>query len=139
MKVDAMSNPLDVTARPEESLADAASRMRWNDVGCVVVLEDGRLIGILTERDLTRSVADNVDAARTTVEDYMTPDPHIVGVGTDAKEAARQMISAGVRHLPLVDALGALAGILSMRDIMADLLWCDDTALAVVFGEEAAS
>jgi CBS domain-containing protein len=122
MKVDDLSNPLDVVAAPEETLANAASRMRYNDVGCVPVLSHGQLVGILTERDLSRAVADGADPDRTSVGDYMASDPIVIASGSDARDAARVMVEAGVRHLPIVRD-GRLLGVMSMRDIVAELLW----------------
>jgi CBS domain-containing protein len=122
MTIHGVSSPLDVIARPEEPLADAASRMRFNDVGCVPVVDQGRLVGILTERDLARSVADGADSRHVIVADYMTIHPIVVDHDMDAVEASRIMIEAGVRHLPILEN-GRLVGIVSMRDIVAELLW----------------
>ena len=122
MKIEGFCSPLDVIARPEEPLADAASRMRFNDVGCVPVIDQGQLAGILTERDLTRAVADGADGRRVVVADYMTSEPIVVDPETDAIDASRIMIDAGVRHLPILKD-GRLVGVVSMRDIVAELLW----------------
>jgi CBS domain-containing protein len=117
MRVDELTSPLDVVAYRDEVLADAASRMRYNDVGCVPVIEGARLIGILTERDLARAAADGADTKTVEVADYMTPDPVSVAPGTDVREAARIMVDAGVRHLPIVER-GRFVGVMSMRDIV---------------------
>jgi CBS domain-containing protein len=113
---------MDVIVHVGESLADAASRMRFNDVGCVPVLDRGRLVGILTERDLSRAVADSADPTSAEVADYMTPDPVVVGPGASVEEAAELMVTAGVRHLPVVDR-GQLVGVVSIRDIVLDRVW----------------
>jgi CBS domain-containing protein len=122
MKIEELGSPLDVVAASHEVLTDAASRMRFNDVGCVPVLERGELVGILTERDLARALADGADPHTATVADYMTPDPIAIDSQTDVRDAARIMIDSGVRHLPLVER-GRLLGVMSMRDIVAELLW----------------
>ena len=122
MRVDRLSNPLNVVVYAGESLADAANRMRFNDVGCAPVLDKGQLVGILTERDLTRAIADCADAGGVEVADYMTPEPVIVAPGTTVEMAAEIMVNAGVRHLPVVDR-GQLVGVLSIRDVVNDRVW----------------
>jgi CBS domain-containing protein len=120
MKIDAVST-LDVVVYAGEVLADAASRMRFNDVGCVPVIDAGKLVGILTERDLTRAIADGIDPKSVEVVEYMTPDPVVIGPDADARDAARTMIQAGVRHLPIVWG-SRYIGVISIRDVVGDLL-----------------
>jgi CBS domain-containing protein len=112
----------DVIAAPAEALAIAASRMRFNDVGCVPVIDGGRLTGILTERDLARAIADGIDPREVAVADYMTPEPIVVDSDATVVEASRVMVDAGIRHLPVLEN-GQVVGVLSMRDILAELLW----------------
>ena len=126
MKVDSMSAPLDVVAYAGELLADAASRMRFNDVGCVPVIDAGELVGILTERDLTRALADGIDPNKVEVIEYMTPDPVVIGPEADAREAAKVMVDASIRHLPIVWD-NRLIGVMSMRDVVAELLRSNGT------------
>src|SRR5215468_8231783 len=61
-----------------DRLADVARRMRSDRVGAVTVMEGGRLVGIVTERDLMHAVADGVDPARTMAAERMTPDPRTI-------------------------------------------------------------
>lgn len=134
MEVDRISNPMDVTVDPGESLSSAASKMRWNDVGCAAVMDRDILVGILTERDLTRAAADGVRPDNSPVADYMTPKPIVVSPDTPADFAARKMVSAGVRHLPILEG-GRLIGVLSIRDVLADLLWTEEVDLDLLFGD----
>ena len=122
MRVDSFCSPMDVIAASGEPLANAASRMRFNDVGCVPVIDNGRLSGILTERDLARAVADGIDPRNTVVADYMSPEPIVVEADTSVGEATRVMVDAGIRHLPVLER-GRMVGVMSMRDILAELLW----------------
>ena len=122
MKIESLYNSLTVIANEWEALTEAASRMRFNDVGSAAVLRDGKVAGILTERDLTRAIADGVDLSAVTVADYMTPDPVVVTPETDAKEAARTMTDMGIRHLPVVEG-DRLVGLVSARDILIELIW----------------
>ena len=84
---DIMSRPV-VTARPAETLADAATRMRERHVGSVVVVDaDERAIGILTERDMIRIAAAGADASTAKVSEWMTADPDTVGPDVEARAA----------------------------------------------------
>ena len=116
---DTMSRDL-VTVEAAAPLRDAASRMNERRVGAALVLDEGRLAGILTERDVLRAVAaDRV--AETTVADWMTSDPETVEPTDLTGTAAVIMIHGGFRHLPVVDA-GEVVGIVSIRDLMRVVL-----------------
>jgi CBS domain-containing protein len=101
---------------PEDSLGDAAEKMTGADVGAVVVSDFGRLIGILTERDVMRAVARRTHSSITRVREWMTADPITAPPEMDAAEAARTMLEHGFRHLPVVED-GRPVGIVSLRDI----------------------
>ena len=116
---DTMSRDL-VTVEAAAPLRDAASRMNERRVGAALVLDGGRLTGILTERDVLRAVAaDRV--AETTVADWMTGHPETVEPTDLTGTAAVIMIHGGFRHLPVVDA-GEVVGIVSIRDLMRVVL-----------------
>jgi CBS domain-containing protein len=117
MKVSTRYRPVLVTVAADESLVDAAARMRWYAVGALPVYERHTLVGIVTERDLTAAVADGVDPARTLVRGLMTPAPATVAPGDELADAARTMVELGVRHLPVVDG-DRLVGMLSIRDLV---------------------
>ena len=102
---------------PEDTLGEAAQRMVEQRVGSAVVLEHGRLIGILTERDLLRAVAGRVHSSDARVREWMTADPVVASESTSAGEAARTMLEHGFRHLPVVEA-DRMLGIVSLRDGM---------------------
>ena len=107
-----------LTATPDETLAAVARRMANRSVGSVVVVEGNRPIGILTERDLLRAAANDVDPTTTLVQDWMTPDPECVGPDESLDDAWRQLAERGYRHIPVV-AGGEFKGIVSMRDLVA--------------------
>ncbi len=108
-----------ITARADETVAHAAHVMTSNGVGAVLVVEEGRLVGILTERDvLERVVGKGNDAMQTRVGDIATPDPLTVGVDTPVREAAQLIRSERMRHLPVVRD-GEPVGIVSARDLFA--------------------
>ena len=100
---------------PATSLVDAARRMHERRVGAVVVLDDDRLVGIVTERDILRAVA--TGAIGGSVADVMTHGPDTIGPDESAGQAAALMIHGGFRHLPVVDG-NAVVGMLSIRDLV---------------------
>jgi CBS domain-containing protein len=105
-----------LTVGADERLAEAARKMADRGVGAVVVLHEGRLAGILTERDVLKAVAAGVER-EATVGERMTRHPETVESDETTDQAAALMIHGGFRHLPVVDG-GELKGILSIRDLM---------------------
>ena len=102
----------------DEALAAAAQRMAERGVGSVVVVERGRPIGILTERDLLRAVAEGADPAVDAVGRWMTPEPDCLETEATIDEAWAQLGSHGYRHIPVVTGSGELKGIVSRRALV---------------------
>jgi CBS domain-containing protein len=102
---------------PEDTLGMAAEVMVERGVGSAVVSDFGRLIGILTERDLLRAVAGRVHSSEARVREWMTKDPITATTSTDLEEAARTMLEHGFRHLPVLED-GRPVGIVSIRDVV---------------------
>lgn len=122
MKVQAMVSPGVITAEPMESLADAAGRMRETKVGALAVMDRGRLIGILTERDLVDALADGLSPRVTHVSAYMTPEPTVIDADDECADAALTMLELGVRHLPVLRR-GEVIGMVSARDLLVLTAW----------------
>lgn len=100
-------------------LREAVERMSDSNVGCVLVVEGGRLCGIFTERDvLTKVVGKVVDLERTPLARFMTPDPEVLSPDDRVSFALNKMTVGGFRHVPLVDDEGRPAGVVSMRNIV---------------------
>ena len=93
-----------------------AQRMADRNVGAVLVLEDRRLAGIMTERDLMRAVARGL-GDNTIVGECMTRDPDTIAPDDTIEHAAVMMIHGGYRHLPVV-AGDDVVGVLSIRDLV---------------------
>jgi CBS domain-containing protein len=120
---DLMTDEL-LSVAPEDTIGEAAQRMADENVGSAVVLDHGRLIGILTERDLLRAMAERVHPSEGRVREWMTADPLVASPSTTTGEAARIMLEHGFRHLPVVDGDRTL-GIVSLRDVVRGELAAD--------------
>lgn len=111
-------------ARPEETVEEAAGRMLDNNVGSLVIIdEETRPVGILTDRDLAvRVVARDLVAQKTRVEDVMTRQPETVPETLSLEVALERMKGGRRRRLIVVDEEGRLEGILTLDDMLALLV-----------------
>jgi CBS domain-containing protein len=105
-----------VTVAPEDTLGEAAAKMTEKGIGAVVVSDFGRVIGILSERDIMRAVADRIHSSEARVREWMTADPITATTETSVEKAGRTMLENGFRHLPVVEGERAI-GMLSIRDV----------------------
>lgn len=125
----------------DATVRDAAETMRKRHVGSLVVVEglDGERVpaGVLTDRDIAISVvAAGVDPDTVRVADVMTRHPATCGQDQDVRVAIRLMRERGIRRLPVVDATGALAGVLTADDIYGALaLHMHELSQALVRGQ----
>jgi CBS domain-containing protein len=108
-----------IEVAPEDTLGEVADRMTAVNVGAVVVKDYGRLIGILTERDMLKAMAARVHTSEARVRQWMTEDPITAPEETEADAAARLMLEHGFRHLPVVDDGGRVTGVISLRRCVA--------------------
>ena len=119
-----------LTIDASASVASAATSMKADHVGCLVVVDGRKIVGILTERDIVEQVvAASADPAAIAVRHIMTE--HVISCPTTApvKEAQRVMAAHGIRHLPVVDH-GVPVGMVSSRDILAHELRVANVRLA---------
>src|SRR6266542_2409806 len=112
---DIMTEDL-LTVAPEDTLGEVATRMVERNVGSVVVFDFGRLIGVLTERDIMRAVAARTHSSDARVREWMTADPITATGDMSIEDAAKTMSEHGFRHLPVVEGDRAV-GIVSIRDV----------------------
>jgi len=116
---DLMKQPA-LIVEPEAQVQTAADRMHAKGSGSIVVVDDrDHVVGILTERDLLRLAAFGSDASKERVADWMTADPTTATPDTPATEGLKRLNEGKFRHLPVCEADGSLAGVVSMRDLMA--------------------
>ena len=116
---DPVSIDVDATA------GDAINCMKSHHIGCVLVVDNGRLVGVFTERDVLRKIADtNSPPDSIPVRDVMTTDPECLTLDDSLAYALHHMSVGGFRHIPLVDQSGKPTGVIAMRaivDFMVDL------------------
>lgn len=106
------------TIQPQDSLRRAAQCMQELDVGALPVCDGERLLGMVTDRDITvRAIADGLNPDEACVSDIMTPDVECCTVDQDAEEAKRLMGARQVRRLPVIDRNHKLVGIVSLGDL----------------------
>ena len=113
-----------LTVAPEDTLGETATKMVARGVGSVVVSDFGRLIGILTERDMLRAMADRSHPSQARVREWMTTEPITATGSMEPSEAATIMLEHNFRHLPVLEG-GRAVGIVSIRDV-AEWLKADD-------------
>jgi CBS domain-containing protein len=104
---------------PSTTVGEAISLMAQNRIGSALVMEDGRLIGIFTERDTVRAISQAYDAPTHEISSWMTRNPKTVSPDVDVDEALKTMLDNGFRHLPVME-MGQVIGMISMRDLAAE-------------------
>jgi CBS domain-containing protein len=117
-----------IEVAPEDTLGEVADRMNALNVGAVIVKDFGRLIGILTERDLLKAMAARVHTSEARVRQWMTENPVTASADTDVEEAARVMLDNGFRHLPVLDESGRVTGVVSLRRVVGATATARDPA-----------
>ncbi|MGH2677288.1 MAG: CBS domain-containing protein [Actinomycetota bacterium] len=115
MRISDVMTEAAVTDRPDDTLQQAAGKMREQQTGSLLVLDGQDLVGIVTERDVLKAVA-TATPLDTPVSEVMSKDLITVEPGTSLREAARIMTERWIRHLPVLES-GRLVGIVSQRDL----------------------
>jgi CBS domain-containing protein len=114
---EVMSSHLE-TVDPETTVAQAATVMAEKRIGSALVMEDGSLAGIFTERDIVRALSQDFDAPSHPISHWMTRDPKTIGPDESTQVALDRMLQGGFRHLPVVEG-GEVIGVVSIRDLAA--------------------
>ncbi|MDH5761134.1 MAG: CBS domain-containing protein [Gemmatimonadota bacterium] len=124
MSVGKICSRIVYTARPDETVVEAARRMKEHGVGSLVVLdEDRRPMGILTDRDVAmRCVAEGIDAEATEVRDVMSLPVTAMDEDAPIESALQSMAATSTRREPVVDDQGKLVGLLALDDVLSLLV-----------------
>jgi CBS domain-containing protein len=112
-----MRHDILVTAKPDEKVIDAVEKMAKYKVGSVVIIDDGKVLGIITERDIINLVASKKDLNEK-LELYMTKNPVTIYFDESLEKAIQVMKEKNIRHLPVINKEGNLVGMISARDII---------------------
>jgi signal-transduction protein with cAMP-binding, CBS, and nucleotidyltransferase domain len=116
--------------RPEESVFSALELLSRYEVGALMVMEGGALVGVFSERDYTRKIAlQGRNSKETTVADIMTRQVFTVSPSTGTRACMALMSEKRIRHLPVLDGATVL-GMISIRDIMDDIIQDHEATIA---------
>ena len=119
MSLERIGSKTVVTISSDASVLEAAKLMHSKHIGCLVVTDDSRITGILTDRDIVlKLVASEKNPTETAVKTIMTSNPTMVNINYDVLDAVRLMRNRGVRRLPVIDEHRHLLGIITMDDVM---------------------
>ncbi len=120
MKVSEIAKKEVISLGPHATLEEAVKKMRENDVGSVIISKNGELLGILTERDVVRLIADGVPL-NVSLESVMNKNPITASPEDDILVVAHKMVSHGLRHIPIVEKR-KVVGVVSIKDVLRYLL-----------------
>jgi CBS domain-containing protein len=112
------------TVKPDDHLAAAAYLMKHGHATALVIVDDEeskRPLGLITEADIVRAVADGNDVNEVRIRDLMTTSPTVITASMSVRDAAESMLAGHFRHLPVVNE-GGLIGIVDIRDVCRALL-----------------
>ena len=117
-------------ARPDDTVFEALQLLAEYEVGALMVMDQGKLVGVLSERDYTRKIAlQGRNSKDTRVRDIMTRDVLYVTPSTGTREAMALMSEKKIRHLPVLDGQ-TVVGMISIRDIMDDIIADHESTIA---------
>lgn len=105
-----------VVVSPTATIAETATVIGSRGVGSALVMEGSTLLGVFTERDVVRAVAQHFDGSEHQVHLWMTREPITIGPEASTMEALDTMLEQGFRHLPVLED-GVIVGMVSMRDL----------------------
>lgn len=118
MKVSTLCSTDVITAEVTDTLLEAAQKMAHNHVGALAVLDEGVLVGVISEADLVTAIAEEASFEFDSVDEFMTEGAITVAPEDDAGIAARRMVENGIGHLPVIEQDEAV-GMVSKGDLLA--------------------
>ncbi len=117
-KINEILNDVVVTTSPETCLLEAVSIMRTNRISCLIVVDEKKHVGIITERDIVKTAFDKHSFADLNVKSIMTSPVLTAPYDLDVFEVYNQFVEHGIRHLALVDSNGLLKGVATQTDVI---------------------
>lgn len=110
-----------ITIEPTASLGEAARLMSVWNVGALLAIDDGKLVGLMGEREIVRALAAGASASMTRVEDVMVRDVRAVVADSTPEECMVLMTQQRLRHVPVIEG-DAVLGIISLGDLVKDVV-----------------
>jgi len=107
-----------VTVAPGHALSEVVLRMKEGRTGCATVVEDGKVLGVFTERDFIRKVLPDEGNLSKPVRDFMTPSPHVLKPSDSVAQAIEIINRHGHRSIPVVDDQNGFLGLISVRTVI---------------------
>ena len=122
----------DIFSMPSDaSVYSAIELMADKRVGALIVIDDGRLVGVISERDYARKIILQGKSSKDTfIREIMTPSPITIHCDTSVDEAMRIMTQNRIRHLPVIDQAGHIAGVLSIGDLVNWIISSHEESIA---------
>jgi CBS domain-containing protein len=115
---------------PDASVYSAIELMADKGVGALLIIDGDRLAGIISERDYARKIIlQGKSSSDTFVREIMTPSPITIRCEDSVDEAMRRMTENRIRHLPVVDSQGGVAGMLSIGDLVKWIVTSQDETI----------
>ena len=108
-----------ITAQPDTSVTDLAQTMEEEQVGDLIITEDDKPVGIVTDRDIALAYGRGEDLDSMDAEDILSRDPVTIQEDADDVELPKRMAEEKVRRLPVVDDDGRLVGIVTLDDVVS--------------------
>jgi PAS domain S-box-containing protein len=122
-KVTTVAKRTAITLPPDNNLLQALDLMQTQQKSCVVVVEKGRPVGIVTERDVVRFYSKRVECDHIVLSDVMISPVLTISENASTNEAAEQMLARKVRHLVVVDDNGSMVGLVSEHDLTQSMVF----------------
>ncbi|NPA23942.1 MAG: CBS domain-containing protein [Crenarchaeota archaeon] len=120
VKVGDVASKKLITITPSATLREAAETMIKNGVSFLVIMEDSKLYGVISEKDIVRCIAEGRDVNTTRVGEVCTREVITIREDAPLQEAARLMRQHRIRHLVVVDGSGKPIGVISIRDLVRE-------------------
>lgn len=117
MKASEIMTPTPRTCTSADSIGDVARLMRDSDCGAIPIVDDGRVVGIVTDRDLAIRALAEGKGTDATAGEVMTSSPQCCSPGDEIADVEKMMAECQVRRIPIVDAEGRCVGIISQADL----------------------
>ena len=118
-KLSVLNPTLSVRIRPDTKVKDVIQTMVDKKIGAVLIVDDNKLVGIFSERDIIKKIADRYDEVKEeAISEFMTENPECLSINHTLAYALNRMDLGDFRHIPIIDDENRPTGIIAVRDIL---------------------